>query len=215
MNTDQENLLAVSAFKTIAAKYGKYLQMNPSVTKFSTTMITAQGIDNYVKFMDNSTFMFNYNMSGSKRLRADCSVCGFTAPKLADKYDREMYINRQFANASTVVHEMLHFLTHPLFWDLMTPAVTEAVTEYFTRKVIKSSQDDNFDISQRKDRYEQHHSMLAMTRGGVKLRVARRKLADPGKGYMKRAFFQGDITALSFIKNEFASIEEALAEDAA
>ena len=122
-NTSTENEVAVSAFKAIAARYGKYLSMNPSVTRFSEKMVSRQGVDVYVKFMDNTAFTSNFNRGASGRL-ANCAICGFTAPQIANKYDQEMYINRQHANKSTVVHEMLHFLTHPALRELRRPSVS-------------------------------------------------------------------------------------------
>ncbi|HEY1987087.1 MAG TPA: hypothetical protein VGG85_16855 [Terracidiphilus sp.] len=211
-NTAQEDLLAISAFKEISRKYAASFSMNPSVTGFSQAMLMGKNIGIYVKFMDNASFMNNYSMGGSQKQGSKCAICGFTSPKTGNKYDREMFVNRQYANSSTVVHEMLHFLTHPQFWMYVPSNITEAVTEYFTRKVVSSTADANFDISQRAGRYDTHHSFLSMGRGDIKSRTAK-GLVNPGKGYMKRAYFQGDQAAIAFILNEFSSLEEILAAD--
>jgi len=212
-NTLQENQLAVSAFKEISKKYAAFFSMNPSVTSFCQTMIMGQNVGIYVKFMDNSSFMSNFSAVGTQKLKSSCALCGFTSPKLGNKYDREMYINRQYANSSTVVHEMLHFLTHPQFWMYVTPQITEAVTEYFTRKVLGSASDKtSFDVAQRAGRYDMHHTFLSMGRSDIKTRSTQGKI-NPGKGYMKRAYFQGDQQAISFILTEFQTLEEMLGAD--
>jgi hypothetical protein len=207
-NTSQEDQLAVSAFRVVARKYAAYFNMNPSVESFCQSMMSGQGIGNYVKFMDHVPFMANYNITGAKKIGSACAVCGFTTPKAGNKYDREMYVNRNFANASTLVHEMLHFLTHPNFWMYAPPQITEAVTEYFTRKVIHRAQNQAFDISQRKNRYDAHHQLLTIGRGDIKARKA-----APGKHYMKRAYFQGETAALAFVLKEFKTIDELLQAD--
>jgi hypothetical protein len=208
-NTDQENLLAISAFKQISARYIGFFTMNKSVTNFCQTMVTGQNIELYVKFKDHVPFMTNFQLGGGQPQGSACAVCGFTSPKPNNKYDKEMYINRQFANASTVIHEMLHFLTHPQFWMYVSPNITEAVTEYFTRKVVKSASDTDFDLSQRAGRYDMHHTFLNMGRDDIKSRTTQGKV-DPGKNYMKRAYFEGDQHAISFILTEFKSLEEML-----
>jgi hypothetical protein len=207
-NTATDNALAQSAFKAIYARYGKHLNMNPSVKSFCQTMVLGQSIEVYVKFMDNTAFTSNFTALGASNRASNCAVCGFTSPKLGNKYDREMYINRQHANASTVVHEMLHFFTHPLFWDHVSPVLAESVTEYFTRKVIGGTKDKAFDMSQRQGRYDMHHTYLTMQRGDVK------KAGDrPQMGYMKAAYFQGDVKSIAFIKTRFHDIEQLLAQD--
>jgi hypothetical protein len=207
-NTATENELAVSAFKAIVARYGKHLNINPSVKSFSEKMMSRQGVEVYIKFMDNTSFINNFSRSKSATRLANCAICGFTVPQIANKYDREMYINRQYANASTVVHEMLHFLTHPLFASYVGPILIESVTEYFTRKVIGSTKDPAFDIGQRKNHYDTHHTLLGAQRGLLKLAPGR-----PQKGYMKAAYFQGDVKSIAFIKDNFKDIEEMLADD--
>ena len=208
-NSKEENLLAQVSYKSIAGRYASYFHMNPSVTKFSQALFLGVGIENYVKFMDSNAFMANF---GRSSLGSNCAICGFTAPKVTDKYDREMYINRTFANPSTVVHEMLHFLTHPLFWGYVEPTIVEAVTEYFTRKVIKSSNSDDFDISQREGRYDEHHTFLTQTRQILKSPPRRGKaVTPPPNNYMKRAYFQGDQTAITFIIEKFSDLQELTA----
>lgn len=211
-NTIQENQLAVSAFKQISAKYAAYFNMNPSVKGFAEAMVSGQNVEVFVKFKDNKPFMSNLSIGGSKKQGSNCAVCGFTAPVTGNKYNREMYINRQFANASTVVHEMLHFLTHPQFWMYVSAQITESVTEYFTRKVVKAATDTSFDISQRSGRYDLQHQFLSIGRDDIKKRITAGKIT-PGKGYMKRAYFQGDQQAISFILTEFKDIEELFAEE--
>ena len=212
-NTTQEDQLAISAFKQISKRYASSFNMNPSVTSFCQTMMTGKNVGIYVKFMDNGPFTSNYNMSGSKKQGSKCAICGFTSPKMGNKYDREMYVNRQYANASTVVHEMLHFLTHPQFWMYVSPQITEAVTEYFTRKVVGAASDKDFDLSQRAGRYDLHHTYLTMGRADIKDSAGKGTI-NPGKGYMKRAYFQGDQHAISFILSEFTTLEEMLGADA-
>lgn len=211
-NTPQEDQLAVTAFREISRRYADQFNMNSSVKGFCQSMITGTNVGIYVKFMDQQPFMTNFNIGGSQKLGSACAVCGFTAPKTGNKYDREMYINRQHANASTVIHEMLHFLTHPQFWMYMSPQITEAVTEYFTRKVIGKSKEASFDLSQRSGRYDLHHQYLGLGRADIKTRTTQGAV-NPGKGYMKRAYFQGDQSAIAFIKKEFQTLEEMLGAD--
>jgi hypothetical protein len=203
-NTPLENSLAQSAFRAICANYGKHLNMSPSVQGFSQAMMLGKGIELYVKFMDNKPFLSNFGMCAKGNRLSNCTVCGFTSPTLGNKYEREMYINRDYANSSTVVHEMLHFLTHPMFWDFVGSGVTESITEYFTRKVISKTKDEAFDINQRKGRYDSHHSFLTLQRGFV-------KAGKPKDGYMKAAYFGGDPESISFILKSFADLEELVA----
>jgi hypothetical protein len=206
-NTATDNELAITAYKAIASKYAAHFHMNPSVGGLTKALMYRTGVENYVKFMDHDAFMTNLSLNGPKKA-ANCMICGFTAPVLGKRFEREMYINRRYANASTVIHEMLHFLTHPQFWSFVGPIIAESVTEYFTRKVIAGAKSEKFSMDQRKGRYDTHHQLLQFGRQGVKVDGTR-----PQKGYMKAAYFQGDHAAIAFIKTNFRDLEVMLKQD--
>lgn len=205
-NTAEENALAQTAFRAIARRYTEHFHMNPSVTGFVKAMLAGgPGVGNYVKFTDGDVFDKIRAMSDRGKATATCAVAGFTSYVVGNRYEREIYVNRRYANSSTIIHEMLHFLTHPQFWMYVRPATTEAVTEYFTRKVIRNATEDEFDIDQRKGRYDVHHSFLELGRSQSKKDGTR-----PMKGYMKAAYFGGDPAAIKFVRESLADLEEML-----
>lgn len=191
-NTTEENQLAQTSFRLIAAKYTKYF-MNTSVQGFAQAMLMGSNVEAYVKFRDQAAFLMNFNASGGTKT-ANCRTLGFTSYRAGSTTEREIFINRTLANSTTIVHEMLHFLTHPTFWHSVPQQTTEAVTEYFTRKVIGHGKNANFTLDMRKGRYDVHHQILQMGRNDVKENAVR-----PKKGYMKEAYFRGDRDCIAFV----------------
>ena len=89
-------------------------------------------------------------MSNLENLKVpeNCNIAGYTSIKPEGKffqfYDSKgnelrcrsrIRLNLNVMSQSTIVHELLHFLTHPNFSSEASSALTEGVTEYFTRKV--------------------------------------------------------------------------------
>ena len=96
------------------------------------TLLGAQQaqFDIMVKFMDNAPFMQNLMLSHLPQ--TGCTVNGF-ADSLTNP--PTIYINRSHASPSTLIHELLHLLTHQTFNQHTSSRLNEGVTEYFTRKV--------------------------------------------------------------------------------
>ncbi len=227
-NSEQENQLAVSAFNAIFGKYRDAISKNPSqdVTEFINAMQKRTDVMTYVKFYDHEQFLGIFNSSrlflGQGRIEfKGCVLAGFTGRRVATKTEREIYINRQHANPGTVVHEMLHFLTHSQFsmYTENKPALVEAITEYFTRRVIVSTNSgrrwysfkkpkQEFSLDQRKGRYDQFYNHVIDTRA-KRLEQWRK---DYGKGFLRRAYFEGDQKACDFVLTEFGSGDDDIQE---
>jgi hypothetical protein len=198
-NKPEENQLAMRAFKLIEARYGKYFDGNASIINFSGAVRHGTDkVEGYVKFRDHEVFINNFSYDPEKRdPGAGCVICGFTTRSRAgNQFDREIYINRLYANGGTVVHEMLHFLTHRNFLASVNFAIKEAVTEFFTRKVMKPKSNEDFDRSQRHGRYDLQHRLLKETKD--------RKGED--RFFLRRAYFQGDLKAITFVVDQLKDL---------
>jgi len=184
-NNPEENKLAIKAFELIEAKYGEYLHKNPSIINFSKAMKNPKTVEAYVKFRDSDVFM--RNCLRLPKLDAGCRINGFTCPRSENPYDREIFINRESAIEATVVHEMLHFLTHPRFMYLHRQII-EAVTEFFTRQVINASE-----IQYRV--YDLEHSVL----------TEQKNRTSPDRLHLKKAYF-GDEEAIKFVRDQLKDL---------
>ncbi len=217
MNTQGERMLVHHAVRLICS-INKYYQYLPAGGFYDTFMNKAMGvkeIDLYVKFMDDQPFRTNLSFTGSSNTNRNCRTTAFTSPKFGGSPgEKEIYINRDAANPSTIVHELFHFFTHADFTNGVPPQLNEAVTEYFTRKTLQKKEAfggeqkknfADFQLGDRKNRYDTHHMMLGFGRAGAATK------ADKPKDYMKKAYFRGDADAIRFINQNMGELEEMLA----
>jgi hypothetical protein len=145
--------------------------------------------------------MMNLRLSGKPT--AGCTVNGFTDYLTNPP---SIYINRATATPATLVHELLHYLTHDNFREAFKtkPDVIEGVTEYFTRKVlgrvdVGKDLEAQFDVD-RTGIYDKQHGDVMMGRGLLKGPMSP---AKPPKGFMKKAYFEGDHACIEILKTIF------------
>jgi hypothetical protein len=163
--------------------------------------IKSGNIDTYIKFQDAGAFATNLG-SGNATKIPNCETRGFTVGKEAQfGPTKEIYIQRPFSN-TTIIHELLHALTHPQFTAKVESSLNEAVPEYFTRKVIHKADDPAFNIEDRVNRYDDHHATLMDVRGTIKKAVAKPDNSIKPKSYMKKAYFQGEMDCIKLINVE-------------
>jgi hypothetical protein len=206
-NSELENTRVQEAVKLIVKRYAKHLPTSGYHGEMMLAAMSRTGIDLWVKFMDDGPFKVNFSTCGQKPVRGSCVVCGFTGPKLGMGHQREIYINRTYANPTTVIHEFLHFFTHPNFTSRVPAPLNEAVTEYFTRKVL-SEDSGEFMKDDRKGRYDKHHEYLGLQRSFI--RSSKTKPKDYMKNYMKEAYFNGNDTAITFLLAQMGELVELL-----
>jgi hypothetical protein len=127
-NTPEERQRFRQALALIADKYRDRIAGNTNL--LALLGADSGQFDQMVKFMDNDPFMTNLQLTGKPPI--GCTVNGFT-DYLTDP--PTIFVNRTHASASTLIHELLHFLTHPNFTAQVQTRLLEGTTEYFTRKV--------------------------------------------------------------------------------
>jgi hypothetical protein len=124
-NTREQIALAKQAFGLIHAKYGTWL--DPVMLQ----QFHAANTDHLFRFMASGPF--NTNLMLSDKPKTGCTTHAFVS---RDDDDPVIWINADIVKPPTLVHELLHYFTHPRFRAAVTPELNEAVTEYFTRKLV-------------------------------------------------------------------------------
>lgn len=181
--------------------------------------------DVMVKFMDEASFITNYSLSNGTP-PVGCQINGFFSRAIKPF---EIYINRTRATPSTLIHELLHLLTHESFNKATSVQLNEGVTEYFTRKVQGATDKDKYpDFLAERTSYQAELKSVNETRGFIKnivlpnvpaiqnqkIQLGRQRNssfdADPTGGVstddmMKRAYFKGDFAMINLLK-QFATI---------
>jgi hypothetical protein len=170
-NTPQENQLIRLALLELSRVYSNYLTTN----KFFQDLLgcASDMLFNYVKFQDDAPFRTNLQLTG--KIPEGCTVSGST--------DRQgtrfallhsvVYINRAVATGGTVLHELLHALSHNA-WYLWASTnkkwLNEGVTEYLTRKVIKKAANSQFEVA-RDGTYDSEFATFKNVKAQAKLQA--------------------------------------------
>ncbi len=220
-NTPADRHKLKLALHLIANKYGNWIGGNERM--LALIGCTDIKFDVLVKFLDEAQFMPNYQLTNGA-LAVGCYVNGFFSTALVKPF--ELYINRTRASDSTLVHELLHLLTHETFRRNVSSRLTEGVTEYFTRKVqgaIDPNDQDTLGFRQPRNIYPKELASIGATRGYIKdvinpmLPAIRAQtggfgrqrnpnfMHDPARGVntddmVKRAYFKGEIAMIDLIK---------------
>jgi hypothetical protein len=217
-NTDNETRIASNAFKEIATKYKQYLDFRSLLVKNLSIAILSNdksNIEQYIQFLDQREFEENYDrLTRARKAGQACANNSFTTkrrPVITGRTldlvggGRAIWISRSAPSLyPTVVHEMLHFLSHDNFSDAVGKHLDEAVTEHFTRKIVKKPPRSYYE----ENMYGQRYAMLTHARIDTKIRGE-----NLPKGYMRRAYFQGEWTAIDFIRSRFGEINTLFDED--
>ena len=167
-NTTQEDAMVYQALNQLATVYGDHLNGNAFL--LSVLGAPRDQLFNFVSFMDDGPFRTNLMLTG--KVPVNCQVNGST-DRQGTRYALRhavVYINRTFATPGTVLHELLHALSHNdwYIWSAFKkPGLNEAVTEYFTRKVIKKTADNTFRVD-RTGTYEDELTSLLGMKAGAK-----------------------------------------------
>ncbi|MBO0947260.1 hypothetical protein [Fibrella forsythiae] len=195
-----------TALALIKKRYGDYIEDNI----FYKALLNDANRSLYVKFLDKDNFLTAYRIYSGK-VPQECKATAFTTDPEPIRNYPVIHVNRHRDDNSsinaTIVHELLHFLTHPLFTKVFTTDVgnnnfDEAVTEYFTRKVIEQkgiSADDTVQefILSRKGIYDGHVAGLNKLRDTIKAENTKEKREN----YLKLAYFKGDQKAIALLKS--------------
>jgi hypothetical protein len=204
-NTEIERLMAKSALSQIQKKYSGYIEDNPFFKNLFTGGNT--NFDIHVKFMDEPAFIMNFRLTGL--IPSNCTLNGFFDPRT-----QTIFINRTKAPNSTLVHEFLHALTHPNFHKFVSCPMVEGVTEYFTRKIQKVKQKKLTELTDEDirnavifsgERYSYPEEFKKIQTGREFIKTYGQFIAEDQNissldGYMKRAYFLGDISMIGIIK---------------
>ena len=147
-NTDQENQLIREAVNQLSKVYADYLSGNHFL--LGVMGCPSHQLFNYVHYLDDGAFRNNLQLSG--RVPVNCQVFGST-DRVGTRFAKDhsvVWINRSIATAGTLVHELLHALSDNS-WYLWAYSkktwLNEGVTEYLTRKVIKKTDKDVFQVN--------------------------------------------------------------------
>jgi hypothetical protein len=187
MNTTPETAIIKNALTLITVKYVDHVKSNPNLPALMTNPNVV------VNFKDQT--VFETNLALTSKPKVGCRVNGFTDYMHGKPI---VYINRASYTPATVIHELLHFLSHPDFNKGFKPEVVEGVTEYFTRKV-QGRATDNF-AQFRVDRtgiYDTELDDVTVARSLIKGNA----MKDVRSAYMKRAYFFGDKDAIQLLKS--------------
>ena len=135
-----------------------------------------------------------------------------------------IYINRSHANPSTLIHELLHLLTHKAFSQHTSTRLNEGVTEYFTRKVqVAADPIQHQAFKAPRQSYPVEHTSINTTHNYIQnviipklpfiraqpITIGRQRdpnfIPDPAGGvgtddFVKRAYFKGELTMINLIK---------------
>ncbi len=206
-NTDAERLRFKAALTLIANRYQTWISGTQQVGAILGASVSE--FDRMVKFMDEGPFLTNLHVSG--RPKTNCTYLGFT-----DYLSKPptIYINRAKAPASTLVHELLHFLTHPTFSKLAPPDLNEGITEYFTRKTQGSASSEKYgEFKPKRQSYDLEVAAVDARRAEIRnsvvpnIAVLRKSSPslDPFRGteakdIVKRAYFRGELAMIMLLK---------------
>ncbi|MBC7900531.1 MAG: hypothetical protein H7070_10825 [Saprospiraceae bacterium] len=222
-NTPTERQQLKTALTLIANKYADWMTGNQGLMAL---LGAREGdFDVMVKFMDEVPFISNYSL-GQGAPPVGCQINGFFSKAIKPF---EIYINRTRASPSTLIHELLHLLTHEIFNKNTSTRLNEGVTEYFTRKVQGAADAARYpDFLAPRQSYPTELGDVNATRNVIKTLVVpnvpairNQKMAigrqrnpafdpDPTGGVstddmMKRAYFKGEISMINLLK-QFATI---------
>jgi hypothetical protein len=198
------------ALHLITIKYDQYIKNSDNLK----LLMGARYFHSVVKFQDSTLFMKSFQYTG--KARSGCTVNGFTDRLVAPP---TIYINRATATPATLVHELLHFLTHSNFREAFKdhPKAEEGVTEYFTRKVLgladaAKDMQGAFAVD-RSGIYDEEHGDILMVRkllrepavvtSGRGARAAQDSSSKAPKGFLKKAYFLGDPDCIAILKSAF------------
>jgi hypothetical protein len=221
-NTSQENGLARQAAQLLMLKYREYL------TDALLQKIGSAGdfeIQNYVKFYDDQAFRMNL-ITFDPTPPQGCRVSAFTdrqgKPLIINDTEGKalisgssahsvVYINRSCATAGTLVHELLHAVSHMnwYLWAMMqSPNPNEAVTEWLTRRALKGATMQAFQNIDRSSAYQQDFQTFKTAKGQMKEDVA-----DIGD-QIRAAYFRGITNGnLSTVISMFSSASKMASTD--
>jgi hypothetical protein len=206
-NQPHENEMVRQALGQVGAVYSDQLIGNTFFAAVSGC--PRDHIFNYVKFLDDRAFRTNLELTD--RIPVNCLVSGSTdrhGTRFAVKHS-VVYINRSVATSGTLIHELLHALSHNdwYLWAAFKPGgLNEALTEYFTRKVVKKATDATFMVDRTGTYDDELAALLRMkeaTKQATALPVGRigRKQAQlppptPVKlgADLRMAYFRGQIS---------------------
>jgi hypothetical protein len=188
MNEATENQIVKNAVNLIFVKYSECVKSNSGVLDLLTKT------DTVVKFMDEEPFLKNLMLS--EKPKVGCKVNGFTDYLTGTPI---IFINRGSCTPATVIHELLHFLSHKNFNEAFAPEFIEGITEYFTRKVQGRAADKEPFKQFKVDRSGIYDSEFSVVQFGRTM-ISKNHEKDARQGYMKRAYFLGDKDAILLLK---------------
>jgi len=207
-NTPEEDRLVKEAMNQLSKLYGTYLMGNHFV--LGVLSCPSNQLFNYVHFLDDPAFRSNLQLSG--RIPVGCQVNGST-DRQGTRFAKDhsvVWINRSVATAGTVLHELLHALSDNS-WYLWAfskkPWLNEGVTEYLTRRVVKKTDKDVFQVD-RTGTYDGElgnlKQMKAMTKQAFSMPMVRtgrrQQQAQPNQAPTSlrddicKAYFQGQFS---------------------
>ena len=200
-NTDAEVLQAKNAVALIAKKYQTYLLGNTELLRL-LGMPSSGKLNAGVNFMNEVPFKIALKNPGLRKDRqgGSCLVAGFTA---FDTGAPVIYLNRALLTPATIIHELLHLLTHAGFYARFRTQtnVVEGMTEHFTRAVQgKTSASDKEAFRQfckENSPRKGHYTAWAKT---INQLDNQKLTAAAGMSHvMEKAFFKGDANALDAV----------------
>lgn len=185
-NTTDETAIVKNALALIAVKYSDQVKSNRNLVD----LLVKPNV--VVHFMDQN--VFETNLALSTKPKVGCRVNGFT-DYLSGK--PIVYMNRASCTPATVIHELLHFLSHPDFNKAFKPEIVEGITEYFTRKVQGRATDKLVEFKvDRTGIYDTEIDHIRIARGLIKGSMQK----EARQAYMKRAYFLGDKDAINLLQ---------------
>lgn len=215
-NTPLERSIFRSAVNMLRSRYGFWIT-SPNNTYLND--LQDAKLDVLVSFMNHREFMTNRLLSGKPE--SGCTVLGFCDYLYATP---KIYINRTHAKSTTVVHELLHFVTHDNFRKKVPSLLNEGVTEYFTRKIQTKFHptDEMADFKDDRQSYPDEYRRVGTLRTMVKvvlrpealearkqpIEIGRQRhrefMPDPTRGantrhFVKKAYFEGDMRLIDMM----------------
>lgn len=128
-NTEQEVSAAKQAVQKLIRYFGNDVQGKLQIFSNANT-IRAK-----FHFLDAEGFEGVQKTRRQKKPRGTgCTVVAFTETLHATP---DIYLRRDLATPGTLVHELIHFCTNPVFDKHFHISFTEGLTEYFTRQIYK------------------------------------------------------------------------------
>ena len=200
-NTTQENALARQAAQLLLIQYRQYI---------SDTLLQTIGcagdveMQHYVKFYDDPAFrkiLLTFDPAPPQGCRVSATTDRSGKPLIVTGADGTsvvsgtashsvVYINRSCASAGTVVHELLHAVSH-MNWYMWSafqkPSPNEGVTEWLTRKALKHATAPVFQNIDRSAAYQMDYQNFKTAKAQMKQDV--NTISDE----LKAAYFRGEI----------------------